>query len=194
MSSLVISGDTSGTVTLAAPAVAGSNTLTLQAGTATNSMNTLATSVASTSGTAIDFTNLPSWVKRLTVIFNEVSLSASASYNIQLGTGGTPTYTTTGYVAYSNVFAGAGGSQSSSTTGICLFSNTASQKATVLLSFVNITGNTWVSSHCGKWSTGYAMSGGGVIALAATLTAIRITTSSGTDTFNAGQINILYEG
>ena len=151
------------------------------------------TAVASTSGTSIDFTSIPSWVKRITVIFNEVSLSATASYNIQLGTGGTPTYTNTGYVAYSNVFANAGGSQSNSTTGICLFSNSASQKATVLLSFVNITGNTWVSSHSGKWSTGYAMSGGGVIALAAALTAIRITTSSGTDTFNAGQINILYE-
>jgi hypothetical protein len=70
MSSLVIAGDTSGQVTIAAPAVAGTNTLTLQAATATNAVNTLATAVASTSGTAIDFTALPSWVKRITVMFS----------------------------------------------------------------------------------------------------------------------------
>jgi hypothetical protein len=35
---------------------------------------------------------------------------------------------------------------------------------------------------------------GGSIALAALLTAVRITTVNGTDTFDAGSINILYEG
>jgi hypothetical protein len=38
--------------------------------------------------------------------------------------------------------------------------------------------------------TGY---GSGYIALAAVLTAVRITTVNGTDTFDAGSINILYE-
>jgi len=35
--------------------------------------------------------------------------------------------------------------------------------------------------------------GGGGITLGAALTAIRITTSNGTDAFDAGSINILYE-
>ena len=57
---------------------------------------TSGTAVASTSGTSIDFTGLPSWVKRITVIFNGVSLSGSSNLLIQLGTGST-TYTTSGY-------------------------------------------------------------------------------------------------
>jgi hypothetical protein len=80
MSSLVLTGDTSGQVTIAAPAVAGTNTLTLQAATATSAVNTLSTAVASTSGTAIDFTNLPPWVKRITVMFQGTSHSATAKY------------------------------------------------------------------------------------------------------------------
>ena len=101
MSSLVISGDTSGTVTVAAPAIAGSNTLTLQAATGTMSVNTLGTSVASTSGTAIDFTGLPSWIKRITIQFQGVSLSSTANILVQLGTGST-TFTTSGYLSTSN--------------------------------------------------------------------------------------------
>ena len=106
MSSVVISGDTSGAVTVAAPAVAGTNTLTLQAATATNAINTLATAVASTSGTSIDFTNLPSWIKRITVMFSGVSLSASANLLIQLGVSGTPE--TSGYTSVGNVTTAAG--------------------------------------------------------------------------------------
>ena len=75
MSSLILTGDTSGQVTLAAAAVAGSNTITVQAATGTMSVNTLSTAVASTSGTSIDFTGLPSWVKRITVMFVGVSTS-----------------------------------------------------------------------------------------------------------------------
>jgi hypothetical protein len=96
MSSVIISGDTSGAVTIAAPAVAGTNTLTLQAGTATNSMNTLATAVASTSGTSIDFTGLPAWVKKITVMFQGVSSNSSSLWLLQLGTSGG--VTTSGYL------------------------------------------------------------------------------------------------
>ena len=95
MSSLVISGDTSGTVSLTAAAIAGSNTITVQAATGTMSVNTLATAVASTSGTSIDFISLPSWVKRITVMFSGVSTNSTSNYLIQLGTGST-TFTTSG--------------------------------------------------------------------------------------------------
>jgi hypothetical protein len=84
MSSVVISGDTSGAITVSAPLVAGTNTLTLQAATATSAVNTLGTSVASTSGTSIDFTGLPSWVKRVIVMFSGVSGSGTSHLLIQL--------------------------------------------------------------------------------------------------------------
>ena len=120
MSSLVLTGDTSGQVTISAPAVAGSNTLTLQAATATMSVNTLATAVASTSGTSIDFTGLPAWVKRITVIFNEVSGSGTSFRLIQLGTGST-TYTTSGYLSTSSVISTATANTTNSTAGFIIY-------------------------------------------------------------------------
>jgi hypothetical protein len=196
MSSLVLTGDTSGTVTISAPAVAGSNTLTLQAGTATISMNTRATAVASTSGTAIGFTNLPNWVKKITVMFSGVSTTGTSVVLIQLGTGST-TYTTTGYLG------SGGGSLSANTplnanftTGFGVGSDSAGtyvRHGAVILT--NITGNTWVASGSGGQSDSTRMwSCGGTIALGAALTAVQVTTVNGTDTFDAGTVNILYEG
>lgn len=193
MSSLVISGDTSGTVTVAAPAVAGSNTLTLQAGTATNSMNTLSTAVTSTSGTSIDFTGLPTWVKRITVMFNGVSLTANANILVQLGTGATPTYTTSGYTSTANGCSAGGNSVVTSTAGFILFDQLAAGTISGHMILTNISGNIWISSNTAKRATDLVGFGAGDVALAAVLTAVRITTTS-TDTFDAGSINILYEG
>jgi len=49
---------------------------------------TSGTAVASTSGTSIDFTGIPSWVKRITVMFDVVSTNGSAIILIQLGDSG----------------------------------------------------------------------------------------------------------
>ena len=192
MSSLAIAGDTSGQVTISAPAVAGTNTLTLQAATATNAVNTLATAVASTSGTAIDFTALPSWVKRITVQFSGVSLSASAQILIQLGTGST-TYTTSGYIGTTAACQAAGVSIVSSTSGFVVFNPAAAGIISGHMIITNISGNNWVSSHAAKRDTSTVVTGGSDVSLGAVLTAVRITTSS-TDTFDAGSVNILYEG
>ena len=193
MSSVVISGDTSGAITVSAPAVAGTNTLTLQAATATSAVNTLGTAVASTSGTSIDFTSIPSWVKRITVMFQGVSTSGTSLPIIQLGTGST-TYTTSGYV---------GSTTDASTTVSTVAHNTgvplqgAGAAATVMQGAVvisNITGNVWSSfGVIGRSNTTNTSMIGGTISLAAALTAVRITTVNGTDTFDAGSINILYE-
>ena len=43
------------------------------------------TAVASTSGTSVDFTSIPSWVKRITVMFNGVSTSGTSNPLVQLG-------------------------------------------------------------------------------------------------------------
>ena len=192
MSSVVISGDTSGAVTLAAPAVAGTNTLTLQAATATSAVNTLATAVASTSGTAIDFTNLPPWVKKITVMFQGTSHSATANILVQLGTGST-TYTTSGYLAATVNCENAGSTTSSSTAGFIVFTSAAAAIISGHMIITNISGNNWVSSHTTKRNTTNLVFGGGDVSLGAVLTAVRITTTS-TDTFDAASVNILYEG
>jgi len=192
MSSVIISGDTSGAVTVAAPAVAGTNTLTLLAATATSAVNTLATAVASTSGTAIDFTNLPPWVKKITVMFQGTSHSATANILVQLGTGST-TYTTSGYLAATVNCENAGSTTSSSTAGFIVFTSAAAAIISGHMIITNISGNNWVSSHTTKRNTTNLVFGGGDVSLGAVLTAVRITTTS-TDTFDAGSVNILYEG
>lgn len=192
MSSVIISGDTSGAITVAAPAVAGTNTLTLQAATATNAVNTLATAVASTSGTSIDFTGLPSWIKRITVMFSGVSLSGTANPLIQIGAG---SVTTSGYISSSAAVSGAGSTgMLSSTAGFAMNSSGAANVVSGHMVITTLGSNVWVSSHSAKYSTTFCLFGGGDITLGGTLDRIRITTTNGTDTFDAGTINILYEG
>jgi hypothetical protein len=206
MSSVIISGDTSGSVTLSAPATAGSNTivlpsgsgtLTLPSGTGTVSVNGVnsnivaGTAVASTSGTSIDFTSIPSWAKRITVMFAGVSTSGTSAVLIQLGAG---SVTTTGYVTSTSILGASTLSTTASTAAILnITGNTATSTVYGNIIINNITGNTWVASYSGIRESGTTFAGGGGIALGGTLDRVRLTTANGTDTFDAGSINILYE-
>ena len=151
---------------------------------------TSGTAVASTSGTSIDFTSIPSWVKRITVMFNGVSTNGTSVVIIQLGTGST-TYTTSGYLGSAATDA----TVASFTTGIATTGvRSAAYVTNGAFTITNITGNSWVASGTAGGSGVASISyTGSSIALAATLTAVRITTVNGTDTFDAGSINILYE-
>lgn len=153
---------------------------------------TLATSQAA-SGTAVDFTGIPSWVKRITVMFDGISTNGSSNPIIQIGAG---SITSTGYLSYGGL-AGTSGYQVSATTGLVLPmgsgpSNTAYGRASIEL----IGSNTWVGSVVfGMVQVGaYFGTSGGSISLGGTLDRLRITTVNGTDTFDAGTINISYEG
>ena len=189
MASLVLSGDTSGSVTLAAPAVAGSTTQTLVNVTGTLAPVVSGTAVASTSGTSIDFTGIPSWVKRITVMFSGVSTNGSSNVLIQLGSG---SVTTSGYLGASTNSA-IGSANFTAGFGANLFnSGTAIVFGAITISLVN--GNTWVASGAlGRSDAAATGSTSGAIALSGTLDRVRITTVNGTDTFDAGSINILYE-
>lgn len=186
-----VQGATSGTITFAAPAVAGTNTQTLVAATGTLAPLIAGTAVASTSGTSIDFTSIPSWVERITVMFNGVSVSGTSNPLIQLGTGST-SYTTTGYLGTAVNYLGSGATNP--TTGFAIASALAANLLSGHLVLTNISGNIWVASGLfGTSNTTFAAYTAGNISLAAALTAVRITTVNGTDTFDAGSINILYE-
>ena len=156
------------------------------------SLITSGTAVASTSGTSIDFTSIPSWVKRITVMFSGVSLSGSSHPLVQIGAG---SVTTTGYISTSNGTNQANGTGGiSSTAGFCV--RTPAGAGGTLSGHLIITtlgSNAWVSSHTAKDATTEAVWGGGDVTLSGTLDRVRITTVNGTDTFDAGSINILYE-
>ena len=197
MSSVVISGDTSGSITLQAPAVAGSSVLTLPTGTGTvtvagvNSTLVSGTAQATTSGTFKDFTGLPSWVERVTVMFSGVSTSSTAFKLIQLiHSGGT--VTATGYNSTSVRMNTTSMAQSNETTGFFINNNLATDALDGFYQFTNLNGNIWVGSgSMSAATTGYSMAGG--VTLAGVLSGIRITTVGGANTFDAGTINILYE-
>lgn len=193
MSSLVLTGDTSGTGTITVPAVAGTFTATMGSATGTHFPFSSATAVASTSGTSIDFTSIPSWVKRITVMLNGVSTNGTSNIQIQIGDSGG--IETTSYVSGAG-FAGGTNSAGSttSTTGFVLsVSGTAATTTSGIAVICNHTSNTWSESFSGAYGTGVGAFGGGYKDLSATLDRIRITTVNGTDTFDAGSINILYE-
>ena len=218
MSSIVVSGDTSGSCTLVAPAVAGGTVLTLPAvsGTVLTSATgqtltspviagtptgvgvlTSGTAVASTSGTSIDFTGIPSWVKRITVMFSGVSTNGTSKVGVQIGSGSA---LTTGYNA--STFGGVSGISPQSYTTLfgvdysgVLPGTNDTRYGTVILN--NISSNIWVCggtiAFVGGTGAGGCVVGGSNATLSGTLDRVRITTVNGTDTFDAGSINIMYE-
>lgn len=151
------------------------------------------TAVASTSGTSIDFTSIPSWVKRVTVMLNGVSVSGTSSILIQFGTSGG--IDTSGYTSSSFIRNTTGQNSASYTTGFGVYSDNASFAAFGSVTISSMGSNLWSESHSlgGTGFTGQTIVGGGTKTLSSTLTTVRITTVNGTDTFDAGSINLLWE-
>jgi len=152
-----------------------------------------ATAQASTSGTSIDFTGIPSGVKRITVMFNGVSTSGTSAVQVQIGSG---SVTTTGYVSSSaNVYGSNSAVVATATTGFIIQQGYAASTRIGHMVITTLGSNVWVSSHTlGDNASAIANQfGGGNVTLSGTLDRVRITTVNGTDTFDAGSINILYE-
>jgi hypothetical protein len=147
------------------------------------------TAVASTSGTSIDFTGIPSWAKRVTLMYSGVSTSGSLML-IQLGSG---SITTTGYLSGSQLQSGTAVNFANTTSGFYLYFNTATSALYGSMTFCNITGNTWVGNGYFYMSGNLATTSAGSIALSGSLDRIRTTSVNGTDTFDAGTLNIQYE-
>lgn len=152
----------------------------------------LGASQASTSGTAIDFTGIPSWVKRITVMFSTVSVSGAAQVLVRIGS--SSGFAASGYTSSGGSSGGAGTGGTTATDGFVIFVNGAASNFTGFMTIANITGNVWTSAHhMGLTSTSNFLVGGGLVTLPGALDRIRITSTSGTDTFDLGTINIMYE-
>ena len=174
--------------------ISGSNGVTTPTGAVYNGIQS-ATAQASTSGTSIDFTGSPSWVKRITVMFNGISTNGTGTYQIQIGSG---SYSISGYISFGMNGSGGALVGASNTTGMAitnavLAASTYSGNATL----TNISGNSWTYvSQIGSGSTVWGFGAGSSPALSGALDRLRIiasTTGNPADTFDAGTINILYE-
>lgn len=153
------------------------------------------TSQNSTSGTSIDFTGIPSWVKRITVMFNGVSTSGTSNVRVRIGPSGG--VETSGYLGASGTTLAASAAAINFTAGFDFADGGASttvRHGATSLFLLDASTNTWViNGTLGQSDTARAFYIGGVKPLAGALSIVRITTVNGTDTFDAGTINILYE-
>jgi hypothetical protein len=149
------------------------------------------TAVASTSGTSIDFTGIPSTAKRITVLFSGVSTTGTSSILVQLGSG---SIQITGYLSTSvlaNMTSSTNGV--ASTAGMAFYTSGATDVKSGALVLYSLSGNLWVSNHAAKILASANIFGGGDVTLSGALDRIRITTVNGTDTFDAGSVNIMWE-
>lgn len=189
-SGLVETADTSGQLELQSN---GTTQLTVSSTGAYGQLKS-ATAQASTSGTSIDFTSIPSWAKRITVMFSGVSTSGTSNIQTQLGTSGGIVIT-----GYGSQAGGMGVAAVASTTGLILVQQNAAAATWQGTQIITLLGsNTWTSisnlTRTDSAGTITMQVSAGSISLSGTLDRVRITTVNGTDTFDAGSINIMYEG
>ena len=191
MSKIILAGsdDGVGSVTVVAPNTNSNQTLTLE-----NATGTLAPLVLGTprtaSGTNIDFTGIPSWVNRITITIYGMSTSGASNWLLRAGTGGV--VATTGYNAASST-------NEMSTLGTTYYTNgfgiRVNSGAYVIHGNIVLVKHNDVRWMCSHQLAGdiAAIHGSGGVALAGPLDILRLTTVNGTDTFDAGTINIMYE-
>lgn len=155
------------------------------------SLLTIPPGVTAPPNSAVQFTGIPSWARRITISLQSISSNGANEMEVQLGT--SSGYATSGYV-------GGGSRQSASGTagqiwssGFLIFSNAAGQLISghIILTFVG--SNTWVASCTwGSSVTSFTGISGGNVTLISTLDRLQVKTTS-TDTFDSGTVHIYYE-
>lgn len=171
----------SGIGVTAGTTITGLGTGTGGTGTYTVSVSQTAASAAMTT-VALDFLNvIPTWAKRITVILAGISTSGSSQVQFQLGSG---TIQTTGYIG-------------SSTTGVSMTGSVSAGDIRVgAIQFNSMTANTWVGSGAFAYGASATIqnSAAGYVTLSGAIDRLRVTTVNGTDSFDAGTVNIMVEG
>ena len=162
--------------------------LTLKTARDNNLVRSAAT--ATTSGKFKDVTGIPAWAKRVTIVFNGVSLTGTDYLTVQLGDSGG--IETSGYV--SALSSGSTAVQD----GTCfLAAGNSSGTSTEFMGAVtlfNVSGNTWVMTGV-TGSNGISVQSvvNGRKTLSDTLTQLRVTTFVGTLDFDAGSFSVFWE-
>lgn len=160
-------------------------------------VTTSGTEQATTSGTSIDFTGIPTWAKSITINFVGVSTNGTSDIIVQLGDAGG--VETSGYLGSgATLFAASSVQATNYTAGFGVVRSPEAAGAihgTVTITLEDATDFTWAESGTLSQSGG---SGGTVYvsgsskATSAVTDRVRITTAGGTATFDAGVINIAY--
>jgi hypothetical protein len=144
--------------------------------------------VYSTNVTEIAFTDIPTWVKRVTIAISQLSANSTGNILLQVGDGST--YDTTGYIGSATTQAGS--STAMSTGFVIVNSSTAASVYSGIVTLVNLTGNTWCEQGMLALSAGGTRESAGVRVMSAALQSLRLYID-GTQLFDAGSVNVLYE-
>jgi hypothetical protein len=150
----------------------------------------IGTSVLTQTVSSVDFTSIPSWVKRITVMYAEVSTNGTSPIVIKLGTSaGIQSTSYVGCSWRSNTV------NAQFSTGFSIMPDLATSSSASGVSTIVLYGsNNWNwSSVIGDTGGTNVAHGGGTKDLSGTLDRIRLTTVGGSDTFDTGKINILFE-
>lgn len=148
----------------------------------------LATAQSTLSGTSIDFTGIPTWAKKIIVTFKGVSTNSTGNLMVQIGSG---SFTTSGYASVCS----SGAAVTTLTNGFTVDSNrgaTSLSNGSVVISTLG--SNIWIESGSVSNPIATVSVSTGTLTLGDVLDRVRITTAGGTDTFDAGSVNILIEG
>lgn len=148
---------------------------------------------ATTSGTQIDFTDIPAGVTRIAIVFDRVSLSGINKLLVQLGDSGG--IETTGYQGSGarHIHASTPGIGVNA-TGMEIRVNSAAYEiiGTAVWDLIDSTNNVWVGTFTGDFATNAQGTSASRKALSGTLTQLRLT-PTGANTFDNGQVTIFYQ-
>jgi hypothetical protein len=169
----------------------------LVGGTPSVRISTLSTEQASTSGTSIDFTGIPSGAKKIYVQLIGVSTNGTSNLIVQLGdSGGIESSGYNGSVSGINS-SGVGVAGASFSAGFVIANGViaaGTYSGHVILSLEDASDFTWACSGVlARTDVATNFFYAGHKATSAALDRVRITTANGSDTFDAGAINIIYE-
>ena len=195
----ILGGTYGGTGASLSPTTAG-NTIFTTDGTNWSSTAKIARATVQTptSGVSVGFTSIPSWVKRITMLLNGISTTGTSDIAVRIGSG---SYVTSGYVGSSAFVSqssvAAGGA--ALTTAFTVSGIIAAGTSSGVITLYNITGNVW-SYAATMTRNGGTTAQNGVqttvyipLTLSGVLDQVQLLSSNGTDTFDAGSVNILYE-
>jgi hypothetical protein len=174
---------------------------TLKQGAGGNSLfhigNPLVTQAITLSGTSVDFTNIPSWVKRIDINIAGLSTNAAGAASPVIQIGDTGGISATGYLG--TVWSSSVASGTNPTTSFQLFTGVFATATTmhgiVTLSRADMATNTWAASASLGLSNAAGLFAIGMSKpLTNVLDRVRITTTNGTDTFDAGTVSLTMYG
>ena len=154
---------------------------------------TLGTVVATTSGTSISFTGIPTGTKRITVNWDQMDTNGAEGSMVQLGDSGG--FETSGYLGTCTRSDGGGNTQL--TTGMAMMTginDALKVNGSMVLSLLDPDTFTWVSTcMLGRSTDAYLYNGGSSKTLSGELTQIKMLPQSGSSAYDGGKMNILYE-